>query len=142
MVNMYANIRHHERLMRVLERKLGHELAARAEQAKIDVALTSRADIDLSHIEADLAADFDEPRQAHSLADKLGKIVDAAKEALRLANIRNEDVGALYFTGGSTGLRSLTEALAGVVPNAERVTGDRFASVVSGLGVYAARRFG
>ncbi|MDX2220596.1 MAG: Hsp70 family protein [Burkholderiales bacterium] len=142
MVNMYANIRHHERLMRVLERKLGHELAARAEQAKIDVALTTRAEIDLSHVEADLTANFDEPRQSRSLADKLTKIVDAAKETLRLANIRNEDVGALYFTGGSTGLRSLTDALAAVVPNAERVTGDRFASVVSGLGVYAARRFG
>lgn len=142
MVNMYANIRHHERLIRVLERKLGHELAARAEQAKIDVALTTRAEIDLSHIEADLTADFDEPRQARSLEDKLTKIVDAARETLRLANIRNEDVGALYFTGGSTGLKSLTDALAGVVPNAARVTGDRFASVVSGLGVYAARRFG
>jgi hypothetical chaperone protein len=141
MAHMYANIRCHERLMRVLEKKLGHELAARAEEAKIDVALSGRADIDLSHVEANLAADFNEPRQANALAEKLNKIVDAAAQTLRLANIRKEDVGALYFTGGSTGLKSLTDALASVAPNAERVTGDRFASVVSGLGVYAARRF-
>ncbi len=142
MVNMYANIRHHERLMQVLEKKLGHELAARAEAAKIDVALTGQAAIDLSAVEDDLDAEFTEPQQAKCLAGKLQRIVAAADETVRLANIRNEDVGALYFTGGSTGLVSLTDALARVVPNAKCVKGDRFASVVSGLGVYAARRFG
>jgi hypothetical chaperone protein len=142
MVNMYADQRMHRRLVRVLERRLGHELAARAEGAKIDVALTGSAAIDLSHVEVELTAHFDEPRQRVALADKMEKIVDAARETLRQAGLKGEDVGALYFTGGSTGLDALTQAIGTTAPNARRVTGDRFASVVSGLGVYAQRRFG
>ena len=38
MRHLYRDVRHHERLMRVVERRLGHALAARAEEAKIGVA--------------------------------------------------------------------------------------------------------
>lgn len=52
--------------------------------------------------------------------------------SLRLANIR-EAAGALYFTGGSTGLRSLTNALASGVQIAVRVTRERLALAMRGL---------
>lgn len=141
MVGMYADEHLHGRLMTVLDKRLGHELAARAEGAKIDVALTNAAQIDLSRVEAGLTAQFDEARQRAVLAGKMDKIVDAARETLRMAGVQAVEVGALYFTGGSTGLAALTQAIGTTVPAARRVTGDRFASVVSGLGVYAQRRF-
>ena len=141
MVNMYADEHLHRRLITVLEKRLGHELAARAEGAKIDVAMTGTATIDLARVEAGLAAHFDEGRQRTALAGRMESIVNAAHETLRLAGVQAEEVGALYFTGGSTGLGALTHAIGTTAPAARRVTGDRFASVVSGLGVYAERRF-
>lgn len=48
---------------------------------------------------------------------------------------------ALYFTGGSTGLRCLSQRIAAAFPRAEPVFGDRFASVAAGLGIHAARLF-
>lgn len=141
MVTMYADEHLHRRLMTVLDRRLGHELAARAEGAKIDVAMTGAADIDLSHVEAGLTARFDEACQSAALAARMESIVGAARETLRQAGVKAEEVGALYFTGGSTGLGALTHAIGTTAPAARRVTGDRFASVVSGLGVYAERRF-
>jgi hypothetical protein len=47
----------------------------------------------------------------------------------------------LYFTGGSTGLRLLVDGMAAGFA-AARVTGDRFASVATGLALHARRLFG
>ena len=69
------------------------------------------------------------------------RIVAAARDTLLLGGLRADDIGALYFTGGSTGFGALTDAIATVVPEARRVPGDRFASVVNGLGLNAARHF-
>ena len=38
-----------------------------------------------------------------------------------------------YFTGGSTALGALTARIGAALPLAQRVAGDRFASVASGL---------
>ncbi|HJW11072.1 MAG TPA: Hsp70 family protein, partial [Albitalea sp.] len=51
MRSFYDNALHHQRLMTVVTERLGHELAARAEQAKIDVADGGDTHIDLSHVE-------------------------------------------------------------------------------------------
>ena len=68
--------------------------------------------------------------------------VETARETMRQANMRAEDVNAVYFTGGSTGLQFLTTQIAELFPNARRVCGDRFSSVANGLGIYAMRKYG
>ena len=55
MKRFYAEPKHHQRLMTVVTERLGHELAARAEQAKVDVADGGETRIDLSHVERALA---------------------------------------------------------------------------------------
>ena len=72
----------------------------------------------------------------------MARIVAAAREAVRLAGLGPERIDALYFTGGSTGLRLLTQRIAQGFPAARVVRGDRFASVVTGLGLHARRVFG
>ncbi|MEQ1519338.1 MAG: hypothetical protein ABL931_22920, partial [Usitatibacteraceae bacterium] len=62
-------------------------------------------------------------------------------ETLRRANVAADQVNAIYFTGGSTGLQFLTDRIAALFPKAMRVTGDRFSSVANGLGIYAIRKF-
>jgi hypothetical chaperone protein len=137
----YADTRHHARLLQVLEARLGHELLARAEAAKIAVAEGGRARIDLAPVEAGLAVELGE-REAHAAIDAdVARIVAAARETLARASMRADAVDALYFTGGSTGLRVLAERLAAAFPNARVVRGDRFASVVAGLAIDARRRF-
>lgn len=142
MRTMYVDGVAHARLMQVLNRRLGHLLAAKAEQAKIDVSNTAQAAIDLSAIEPALAAGFDEPRQARSLEADVSRIVAAAERTAQLAGLKTAQIDAVYFTGGSTGLTSLAQRIASRFENAERVHGDHFASVVSGLGIHARRRFG
>jgi len=52
-----------------------------------------------------------------------------------------DDIAAVYFTGGSTGLRLLVEQIHARFPQAQAIAGDRFASVARGLGLEAARRY-
>jgi hypothetical chaperone protein len=138
----YADPLHHDRLMTTLQERLGHALAAAAEQAKIDVALTGQAHIDLEALEGGLSASLEAQQTAQALERDLAQIVSAALETVRAAGVPASAVDVVYFTGGSTGLQSLVDRIAACFPGAERVRGDRFASVAQGLGLHALALFG
>jgi hypothetical chaperone protein len=142
MRHLYPDVRHHERLMRVVENRLGHALAARAEEAKIGVAAGGETSIDLDDVELDLTLPFDEAQLIEAGMEETRHIVEAARETVRLAGVAPREVGALYFTGGSTGLAFLSNALCTAFPEARPVFGDRLASVATGLGIHARRVFG
>ncbi len=141
MRSFYGQPLHHERLMTVIEQHLGHELAARAENAKIAVSGGGHAAIDLGLVEPGLALTLDQAVAVDALDADVGRIVAAGRETVAQAGLRPEQIDALYFTGGSTGLRLLADRIATDYPAAEAVRGDRFASVATGLGLHAARLF-
>ena len=116
MRGFYADTRHHERLMTVVDERLGHELAARAEAAKIDVAEGGSTRIDLSHVERALAVTLGEAQAVESIEADIERIVDAARETARQAGLSASAIDTLYFTGGSTGLRLLAERIAAAFP--------------------------
>jgi hypothetical chaperone protein len=142
MRHLFTNIRHHDRLMRVVDRRLGHALAAHAEEAKIGVAAGGETMIDLELVEEDLRLAFDEAQLIKAGHDETLRIVQAARDTVQAAGVAPRDVGAIYFTGGSTGLAFLSGALSAAFPDARPVFGDRLASVATGLGIHARRLFG
>jgi hypothetical chaperone protein len=142
MRGFYADAAQHRRLMTVVGERLGHALAARAEQAKIDVADGGVATVDLACVEAGLALRLDERQALAAIEADVARIVAAAHEAVRQAGLAAEGIDALFLTGGSTGLRLLMQRIAQGFPAARVVRGDRFASVVTGLGLHARRVFG
>ncbi len=133
MKGWYADPRHHAR---------GHALAAAAEAAKIEVAQRGLAPVDLSLVEPGLATLLREADAAAALEADLAAIVAAARETARLAGVAPDAVQDLYFTGGSTGLAPLVDRIAAEFPAAQRVRGDRFASVAQGLGLHARTVYG
>ncbi len=133
----YADPRHHARLMKVLEQRLGHALAAAAEQAKIAVATDGQAGIALDELERGLQATLTGTQAAQALEADLQRIVQAAQETVQRAGVAPEAVDIIYFTGGSTGLATLVQRIAEPFPRAQRRHGERFASVVQGLGLHA-----
>jgi len=141
MRSFYADAAQHRRLMTVVSEHYGHDLVARAEAAKIAVAGGGRSTIDLDHVEAGLASDLDEIEATRALDADLDRIVAAARTTVAQAGLAAEAVDALYLTGGSTGLDILSERLRAAFPGARLVRGDRFASVATGLALFAQRRF-
>lgn len=142
MRHLFLQAKHHDRLMRVVERRLGHALAAHAEEAKIGVAAGGETVIDLDAVEDDLRLAFDEAQLIKAGQDETQRIVQAARDTVQAAGVAPRDVNAIYFTGGSTGLAFLSGALAAAFPAAKAVFGDRLASVATGLGIHARRVFG
>ncbi len=142
MGDFYADEQQHRRLLKVVSQRLGHALIGQAEAAKIAVAHGGSTDIPLQQIEPDLHAPLAEAQTTEALREDLARIVAAAHEAVQQAGIRAEQIDALYFTGGSTGLSLLTNQLQAAFPAARAVRGDRLASVSTGLGLHAGRLFG
>ena len=138
----YADERQHARLMRVLTDQLGHDLLGRAERAKIEVAGADQADIDLGLVERGLRVTLDAAQAREALQDDIARIARAAHETAVRAGLAPQQIDAVYFTGGSTGLSALTDAIGAHFPAARRVHGDRLASVAAGLGLHAQRVFG
>jgi hypothetical chaperone protein len=141
MRSWYARAEHHRRLMTVLQERLGHSLAATAEQGKIDAASAGRADLDLGLVESGLQRELSEAEAAQAIDADCQRIVDAALETTRRAQLKPEQVDAVYLTGGSTGLLPLAQRIVAQFPRAQAIRGDPFASVARGLGVHAQRLF-
>jgi hypothetical chaperone protein len=141
MGDFYGEPQHHQRLLKVIDQRLGHALLGLAEEAKIGVAQGGSHLLDLGLVAQALSETLTGPEAAQALQADVQRIVDCAHETVRMAGVAPADIGSLYFTGGSTGLRLLTDALQAAFPEAQAVRGDALASVATGLGLHAARIF-
>ena len=130
----YAEVRLHDRLLTVLERRLGHLLASEVEQAKIQSSVQDQAAvIDLSLVEAGLQARLGADEMARHLAPLLQQVVQCAADCVARAGLRPAGIDAIYLTGGSSSLRPFREALQHRFASTTIVEGDLFGGVALGL---------
>ncbi|MDD2882668.1 MAG: Hsp70 family protein [Rhodoferax sp.] len=127
----------HQRLLHVLTERLGHQLLAVVEMAKIGCSESQRSQrIDLSclHLPSQTQAALAElsPATLHSLLrTQLTAITQCARQCVADAGLAQPST--LYLTGGSSALSPLVGELQAAFPNAHLVHGDRFGGVASGL---------
>ena len=132
----------YRRLRRVIERRLGHEILGRTEQAKIELSDAPATRIDLAHVEAGLAVPARQAELLRLLEQLLSRLVAVGLGTLQHAGLDAARVDTVYFTGGSSGMSALRAAFQRAFPASRLAVGDLFGSVVSGLGLDAGRRFG
>jgi hypothetical chaperone protein len=130
----------HGRLMTVLKGRHGHRIASHVEGAKIEVAEGGAAAVRLDFVEQGLRAAVAEADLSGAIRALLQSIVRSALDAVSQAGMTPADVTALYFTGGSVGIRELRRVFQEAFPASRVVVGDHFASVARGLGVSALSR--
>jgi hypothetical chaperone protein len=97
--------------------------------------------IDLDRVERGLVVPALRAELVELLDDLLARLVRTGNATIAAAGLTVADLSTLYFTGGSSGMRALRDAFAASFPGSRIVVGDLFGSVVSGLGIDAARRF-
>ncbi len=130
----YADVRLHQRLMHVLKHRYGHRIAHEVEQAKIRCSqLDGDAPMDLSYVEAGLAARMGVADMQEHLAALLARTVACARECVQRAGLANGAPDAIYLTGGSSALRPFQRALQAGFAGVPLVEGDLFGGVASGL---------
>jgi hypothetical chaperone protein len=131
-----------DRLLRVIERRLGHALLGQIEDTKI--ALSTALDAKLA------SAAFDDGKILKVTRTQFEKAVAASmarvgakiRDTIALAGLGVADVETVFVTGGSASIPLLRRIVAEVLPDARVIEGDAFGSVATGLAIEAHRRFG
>ena len=130
----YSELALHDRLMRVLQQRLGHRIANEIELAKIACSDSGgEAFVQLSDIAAGLAVNLTPQAMEAQLQDALARIVACAQECARRAGVAGQGLDALYLTGGSSALAPFRSALQQAFGPVPLVSGDRFGGVAAGL---------
>jgi hypothetical chaperone protein len=124
------------RLLKVLDMRLGHDLAFLAEETKVSYnRKAERSVVDLSLIEANLNIQLSIDSFDQSL-DKFGtQIADAILETLEIGNIDATDVERVITVGGSSSMGIVAHAISRSLPNTQIQQGAVFTSIVDGLAI-------
>ena len=131
-----------DRLIRIIDHRRAHSALMQVEEAKIALSEAESVTADLGWITPGLAVTStaeDFRRASAHLNDRLRATTLACIAA---AGVAPGDIGALYFTGGTSQIPNVRAAIAACCPAASVVDGDRFGSVGLGLAVEAQRRYG
>ncbi|SFM69991.1 MULTISPECIES: Hsp70 family protein [Rugamonas] len=130
------------RLQKLIDERAGHWLAMKVEEGKI--ALSADPVVQLALDRLSPAATIELRREGfdEAIVHLVGSVESTVLNLLRDAGVKPEQVDTVFFTGGSSGVRSLREKIAALVPGARKVEGDLFGSIGAGLAIDAVRKFG
>jgi hypothetical chaperone protein len=126
------------RLVRVIENEIGHDVAFAVEAAKIGANSGPEAAIDLDLVERRLRPVLTEVELAATLFPSARAIRDAIGEVLTLAGIGPDGVSRVIFVGGSSLLSSVEAEVRAALPAAAAERSDAFTAVVRGLALCTA----
>ncbi|MCS0613201.1 Hsp70 family protein [Massilia kyonggiensis] len=131
-----------KRLQRLIDDRAGHWLAMRVEEAKIGLSDVPEVQLDLDRLSPPELLRVHRDLFTDAIAGMIDSVGATVQRLLDEAGVAPERVDTVFFTGGSSGVASLRERIAAIVPDARRVEGDLFGSIGAGLAIDAARKFG
>jgi hypothetical chaperone protein len=131
-----------KRLQHLIDERAGHWLAMRVEEAKIGLSDAPDVVLDLDRLAPPERLCVGRDVFTASIGGLVDSVGATVRRLLDEAGIAPDRVDTVFFTGGSSGVASLRERIAAIVPDARKVEGDLFGSIGAGLALDAARRFG
>ena len=131
-----------DRMVHVLDREMGHNLAVLIEEAKIDLSQQDAVRIDLSEVEDNLVSAFTRADFAQDTSRPALRIGERIGQCLTMAGLKETDISSLFLTGGTTRIAHVRHEITRHLPDARIVEGDTFGAVGAGLTIEAARRYG
>ena len=129
------------RLLKTLKRRLGHRIAFAVEDAKIALSDSDVAGIALAFIETGLAAQATRAGFDKAIRDKTWRLTNISSDSIRAAGLKPDAVSTIFFTGGSSRVPAVRDAIAAAAPSARVAAGSDFLSVALGLTREAQRRY-
>ncbi len=131
-----------DQLLSVIERRAGHWLALRVEEAKIALSNVDHVSVSLDRIKSALTHDVSRAEFDVSVDELVSQVEFTVTQLLKQAEVPAERIDTVFFTGGSSGVPLLRQRIASLLPSARSVEGDLFGSIGSGLAVEAFKRYG
>jgi hypothetical chaperone protein len=130
------------RLRNLIDERAGHWLAIQVEEAKIGLSADPVVELDLDRLAPPERLQVGRALFETAITGLVDQVGATVQRLLAEAGVAAERVDTVFFTGGSSGVSSLRERIAAIVPQARRVEGDLFGSIGAGLAIDAARKFG
>ncbi|MFD1944967.1 Hsp70 family protein [Paradevosia shaoguanensis] len=130
-----------ERMIDIVENRLGHRLGASVEEAKIGLSDAEQVRFAFAAHEHDLETEITRADFDAVLENSVARIKATIDATLQLAGIEAPAIETLILTGGSTLVPAIVAALAAMFPKAQTVRTDVLGSVGLGLALDASRRF-
>jgi hypothetical chaperone protein len=130
------------RLQKLIDERAGHWLAMQVEEGKIALSGQPEVRLHLDRLAPPVHLDLTRDGFDAAIGHLVGEVERTVQRMLLDAGVSADAVDTVFFTGGSSGVRSLRERIASVVPDARRVEGDLFGSIGAGLALDAVRKFG
>jgi hypothetical chaperone protein len=130
------------RLRNLIEERAGHWLAIQVEEAKIGLSAEPLVELDLDRLAPPERLQVGRALFETAIVGLVDQVGATVQRLLAEAGVAADQVDTVFFTGGSSGVSSLRERIAAIVPQARRVEGDLFGSIGAGLAIDAARKFG
>ena len=131
-----------DRFVRAIDDRAGHRVAGDVEAAKIVISDAATAMIDLAYIDEALQIETSRRLFEETIANECRKLSDCVAHCLKMAGVTAEEIGTVFFTGGSTSIPAIERACLVHTPRAKIVRGDKFASVGVGLTIDSGLKFG
>jgi len=129
-----------DRLVTVLQDRLGHDLAFAVERGKIKVnSGEQQVEIALEKIEPGLTALLQKAALQEILRPYSSDLRTGALETVRMADLDPSQVERVIYVGGSSLMTMVSETMTALFPNAEHSFSEVFTAVTDGLALAAGR---
>ena len=128
--------------MKVIRARLGHRIAFAVEDSKIELSDGTTATLPLEFIETALAATASRIGCEKAIGSHTERLHATAAKCIRDAGLTRDAIQTIFFTGGSSRVPAVREAIARAAPAARVAAGSDFLSVALGLTREAQKRFG
>jgi hypothetical chaperone protein len=130
------------RLLKVVRERLGHRIAFAVEDGKIGLSDVPETALPLEFIEDVLTAPATRTGFDRAIKAKTNRLNEVALACIRQAGLAPDDIHTIFFTGGSSRVPAVRDAITRAAPSASAAAGSDFLSVALGLTREAQKRFG
>ncbi|AXS40032.1 Hsp70 family protein [Breoghania sp. L-A4] len=131
-----------DRLIHIIEERKGHSMLIEVEAAKIALSSAPAYQAALDWIEAGLTVTATRDSFERTTARLRERLRGASLACVAESGLTPEAISAIFFTGGTSQIPNVREAITHTFPDAQVIDGDRFGSVGLGLAIEAKRRYG
>ncbi len=122
-----------ERLLTVVQQRLGHRLAFAVEDAKIALSADESATVPLTFLEPGLAVMATRPEFDHAIETSIDRLFRTASNCIASAGLRPAAIDTIFLTGGSSRVPAVRTAIGRAAPSARLAGGSDLLSVAMGL---------
>jgi hypothetical chaperone protein len=131
-----------DRLIYLVGERRCHSLLMEVENVKMELSQKNETQSDLQWIAKNLHLIITRESFEHSAQSQYDKLKKTLSNCIADAGLYPSQIDVIFFTGGTSMIPSVREAITQGFENAERVNGDQFGAVGLGLGIEAYNRYG